>query len=206
MLMILLSGCAREPDISTLGMSEATFRESEAKNPKGVRPDSGAEGNPADTDAAENTGDLTETETDTEEIAVFICGAVNNPGVYYLDTNARVYEAVEAAGGFQKDADTEWLNQAGYLADGQKLQIFTRKETSQMVLTDAQAGPNAGLVNLNTADRDSLMTLPGIGASKADAILDYRREQGEFQTIEDIMQISGIKEAVFSKIKDQITV
>lgn len=174
---------------------------------------------------ASETGEQSETvqtepRIETEpSIAVYVCGAVNCPGVYELSASARVYQAVEAAGGFRDDADQEWVNQAHFLQDGGKIRIYTRLETDQMrqegleegsVLPEGQdaqteqAGESP--VNLNTATREELMTLPGIGEAKADAVIAYREENGGFSSPEEIMNISGIKEAVFSQIKDRITV
>ena len=174
---------------------------------------------------ASETGEQSETvqtepRIETEpSIAVYVCGAVNCPGVYELSASARVYQAVEAAGGFRDDADQEWVNQAQFLQDGGKIRIYTRLETDQMrqegleegsVLPEGQdaqteqAGESP--VNLNTATREELMTLPGIGEAKADAVIAYREENGGFSSPEEIMNISGINEAVFSQIKDRITV
>lgn len=174
---------------------------------------------------ASETGEQSETvqtepRIETEpSIAVYVCGAVNCPGVYELSASARVYQAVEAAGGFRDDADQEWVNQAQFLQDGGKIRIYTRLETDQMrqegleegsMLPEGQdaqteqAGESS--VNLNTATREELMTLPGIGEAKADAVIAYREENGGFSSPEEIMNISGIKEAVFSQIKDRITV
>ena len=174
---------------------------------------------------ASETGEQSETvqtepRIETEpSIAVYVCGAVKWPGVYELSASARVYQAVEAAGGFRDDADQEWVNQAQFLQDGGKIRIYTRLETDQMrqegleegsVLPEGQdaqteqAGESP--VNLNTATREELMTLPGIGEAKADAVIAYREENGGFSSPEEIMNISGIKEAVFSQIKDRITV
>lgn len=145
---------------------------------------------------------------------VYVCGAVKEPGVYPVCEGMRVFEAIALAGGFAKGADEEWLNQADFVADGQKLYVFTEAETSRMQAeTDAQKQlPETGVsvqntkINLNTADRDTLMTLPGIGEAKADSILQYRTEHGAFRDKEELMEIPGIKQAVFSKIKDRITV
>lgn len=175
------------------------------------------------------TGEEAQPET---AIQVYVCGAVRAPGVYGLPEAARIYEAVDAAGGFRKDADREWLNLAGILQDGEKLKIFTKEETAQFQEAaasgavsvpaegfagspwaepganagDRLAGGGDGKVNLNTATREELMTLPGIGAVKADAVIAYRSEHGGFGAIEDIMRISGIKGAVFEKIKEKIAV
>lgn len=167
---------------------------------------------------------LTEAKTE-EEIVVFVCGAVERAGIYRLAADSRLYEAVEQAGGFRADADRDWLNLADTLRDGQKLRIYTLEETAALrgqgcqeqgaedASSDGGADPygaddaaRSGKININTASREQLMTLPGIGEAKADAMMTYREEHGGFQAIEDIMKISGIKEAVFSKIKDKIIV
>lgn len=155
------------------------------------------------------------------QLYVHVCGAVQVPGVYSLREGARVYEAIALAGGFAGEADTQWLNQAELLQDGQKLYVFTKDETVKlkqqgMSEADLQMGSSKesgstvqtddGKVNLNTADKETLMTLPGIGEAKAEAVIQYRTEHGAFRSIEEIQNISGIKEAVFSKIKDRITV
>lgn len=149
--------------------------------------------------------------SEQKEIAVYVCGAVKTPGVYYLPEASRLYEAVERAGGFLETADKEWLNQAELLQDGEKVMIYTRDETdeyrAQGLYRNEASGSNTDMrVNLNTASREELMTLTGIGQAKADAIVAYRQDHGGFQSIEEIMEISGIKEAVFLKIKDRITV
>ena len=165
---------------------------------------------------------------------VYVCGAVARPGVYPLHEGLRVFEALELAGGFSQDADREWLNQAELLQDGERLYVYTQEETRAItegmqadgqpdgtvlwaenagaagaIGDDSEAGSagSAGQkVNLNTADCEQLKTLPGIGDAKADAIIRYREEHGSFESIEEIQNISGIKSAVFSKIKDLITV
>lgn len=139
-----------------------------------------------------------------EKIFVYVCGAVERPGVYELDPNQRVCDALKAAGGLTGDAAQEALNQAEPLSDGQMIRVLTTQEEQQSKEQAQEA--ESGLVNLNTADADTLMRLPGIGASKAEAILAYRKEHGGFQSIEELMQISGIKEGVYNKIKASITV
>ena len=146
-------------------------------------------------------------------IYVYICGEVINPGVYELSENSRIYEAVEAAGGFTENASEESINLASKVSDGMQIMIFNKEEAALSVNnTDRngnswQAGSkNAGRVNLNTASKEELMTLKGIGESKAEDIIRYREKNGKFQKIEDIMKISGIKEAGFEKIRDDITV
>ena len=162
-------------------------------------------------------------------LVVHICGAVSAPGVYELPAGSRIIDAVEAGGGFLPEADEACCNLAEEIVDGCQIYIMTKSEScadgqtekkagiqtspdSDMQMTDINVRSNSttalenGLVNLNTADVAALMTLPGIGESRAKAIISYREQHGAFAKIEDIMKISGIKQAAFSKIKDKITV
>ena len=162
-------------------------------------------------------------------LVVHICGAVSAPGVYELPAGSRIIDAVEAGGGFLPEADEACCNLAEEIVDGCQIYIMTKSEScadgqtekkagiqtspdSDMQTTDRNVRSNSapalenGLVNLNTADIAALMTLPGIGESRAKAIISYREQHGAFAQIEDIMKISGIKQAAFSKIKDKITV
>ncbi|MDO4272776.1 MAG: ComEA family DNA-binding protein [Eubacteriales bacterium] len=164
---------------------------------------------------------------DKAEIYVDVCGAVADPGVYVLEDGSRVFQAVEAAGGFLPEASQTYVNQAKGLEDGQQIYIPTQEEVEQQsqegqgqafpVLQadgggsaladgDAVSEDTAGKVNLNTADEAALTALTGIGASKARAIIAYREENGPFTAIEDIMNVQGIKEGTFAKIKDEIVV
>lgn len=166
---------------------------------------------------------------ETKTLVVHICGAVSAPGVYELPAGSRIIDAVEAGGGFLPEADEACCNLAEEIVDGCQIYIMTKTEScadgqtekkagiqtspdSDMQTTDRNVRSNSatalenGLVNLNTADVAALMTLPGIGESRAKAIISYREQHGAFAKIEDIMKISGIKQAAFSKIKDKITV
>lgn len=161
-------------------------------------------------------GDMTEEQTENKpSLYVFITGCINNPGVYELPEDARVYELVELAGGFTPEADSGYLNLAAYLSDGEKIIVYSAAETATMPsasdsLPDSDTGNgaegNRGLINLNTAGKEALMTLPGIGEAKAEGIIKYREENGKFSSVEDVMNISGIKEGAYEKIKDLITV
>lgn len=145
-------------------------------------------------------------DTQEETIYVYVCGAVVQEGVYELKQGSRVYEAVEMAGGFAEGAAVSTVNQAALLKDEERLYIPTVEEAEAS--TEEQMGNQEedGKVNLNTATREELMTLAGIGESKADSIIRYREEHGRFQSIEEIKQIEGIKDGVFQKIKEMITV
>lgn len=171
---------------------------------------SGVEQNPVET-----------TQEETEYIIVHVCGAVQTPGVYELEIQSRVMDAVLAAGGFSSEADTEYANLATVLVDGSKVRIPTKEETAHMSQIEKDTSDNGvitmqkqentgkddcSMVNINTADLELLCTLPGIGQTRAKSILDYRSEHGPFLKIEDIMLVSGIKESSFQKIKEYITI
>ena len=158
-----------------------------------------------------------------EHFVVHICGAVNNPGVYTLDSGSRIYQVVEAAGGFCEDAREDYLNQADLIADGMKIYVPTVEETNETVWTDIsestgivegvkeadKSGDAAGeseLININTAGEELLCTLPGVGSTKARSIIAYREKNGAYQKIEDIMNVEGIKEGLFQKIRNSITI
>ena len=153
----------------------------------------------------EQAEQLEQTEQDMEQIYVHIVGAVKKPGVYIFQHKPRVIEVVDKAGGFTKDAVVSMINQAEVVEDGTQITIASskdnkKKEKSQNKGTDA----NSGKVNLNQASKEELMTLTGIGEAKAVAIIAYREANGRFQKIEDLMNITGIKEGVFDKIQSQI--
>lgn len=149
---------------------------------------------------------------------VHLCGAIRKPGVYEATKDTRVYELVQSAGGFTKEADENYVNQAANVEDGQQIYIPTREEVlngnENVTIADRNGGADAGntgddtnktgKVNINTATKSELTTLPGIGEVKAGSIIDYRTNHGKFQTIEDLKQIEGIKDAVYNKIKDMI--
>lgn len=150
---------------------------------------------------------------------VHICGAVNRPGVYVMEEESRIYQAVEQAGGFRPDAHEDYLNQAGLLFDGMKIYVPTKEEVEaggggEGLLAPALGGEpssqdpvgNPSLVNINTAGEDLLCTLNGVGSTRAKSIIAYREKNGPFQKIEDIMKVEGIKDGLFQKIKDSIRV
>ena len=156
------------------------------------------------TEPADGDLEMVETEAEIPKCFVHICGEVKAPGVYELAEGSRIFEAVEAAGGFTEEASEASLNLAGVISDGMQIVILSKEEVRLQL--EAAGDPGAGLVNINKASKAQLMTLPGIGESRAEDIIRYREESGGFQTIEDIMKVSGIKDAAFQKIKDSITV
>lgn len=149
-------------------------------------------------------------ETGTAPICVYICGAVEHPDVYILPAGSRVYEAIAAAGGMTDEAEARALNLAELLSDGQQITVLSREEAEQGMQVGPQSfsgGPAADAkVNINTATKEQLMTLPGIGEVKAEAILTYRADNGGFPSVEAIREISGIGEKSYEKLKDLITV
>ncbi|MFR6392430.1 MAG: helix-hairpin-helix domain-containing protein [Roseburia sp.] len=121
---------------------------------------------------------------------------------------ARVCDVLELAGGLKDAAAKEALNQAEPVVDGQMIKVPDQETylLQQTGSADSAAEPEDGRINLNTASKEQLMTLSGIGESKAETIISYREKNGAFQTIEDLMNIPGIKNGVFEKIKDNIRV
>lgn len=147
-----------------------------------------------------------------EKIYVHIVGAVKKPGVYAFDGKPRVIEVVEEAGGFTKDAVKSGINQAETVEDGSQIVIGSKRgkkkkaDGEQGTPAHEHTGTDDGRININTATKEELMGLSGIGESKAGSIVTYRETNGKFKKIEDIMNITGIKDGVFDKIKDKIKV
>lgn len=170
----------------------------------------------------------------SQTIYVDVCGAVVNPGVYELSSDSRVFQAIEKAGGYLPGAAASYLNRARSLYDGQQIYVPTQEEVDSQTIPltqdetaqdgvvqegTAQTGTAADntadgtettqagqRINLNTADVSQLSTLTGVGESKALAIIAYREENGPFTSIEDIMNVQGIKEGTYEKIKDKIAI
>ena len=173
-------------------------------------------------DAASEAADAVSVPADTETaeehpepevpamIWVYVCGAVRTPGVYELPAESRLFQALEAAGGMTEEAEERSLNQAAVLSDGEQIIVYTKEEIASGLgpqSTGAAGGSSgSGKVNLNTAGKEELMTLSGIGESRAAAILAYREQNGSFSSIEEIMNIDGIKEKSFEKIREYIEV
>jgi competence protein ComEA len=148
---------------------------------------------------------------DNGSIYVYICGAVQNSGVYELNAGSRLYEAIDMAGGITDEADERYLNMARVLSDGEQVVVYTVAEAETLKDEEKLAAVQSkeiksGLININTADIKELTTLSGIGESRAKAIIDYREKNGAFNSIEDIKKVEGIKDGLFSKIKDNITI
>lgn len=193
-LLFILAGCVPSPkgDVVIRG-EDALSAADEARSKKG--------GSSDEEDTALSDG------TEPGQILVHVCGEVKNPGVYGFSPGSRVIDAVEAAGGFTKKADPESLNLAEELADASKIRVLSVDESDKKEAAGGDgAQPGDGRVDLNTATLEELMSLPGIGQKRAEAILALRQEKGVFQKTEDLLDAEGIKEGIFRKIKDLIKV
>lgn len=135
-------------------------------------------------------------------IRVYVCGAVECPGVVEIPAHSRIEDALLAAGGFAADAAREAVNLADWVSDGEMLYFPTAEEAA----AERETVSDGGLVNINTAEKALLCTLPGIGEARAADIVAYREKHGSFQSCEDIMKVTGIKTSVYEKICDKITV
>ena len=131
--------------------------------------------------------------TPSVEVAVYVSGEVQSPGNYILSESSRVADAVEAAGGFVAEADRSAINMARVLRDGDHIHIY-------------KAGESTQLININTAESWLLEALPGIGETTANVILEYRLQEGPFDSIEDLKKVKGIGDSTFEKLRDKITV
>lgn len=202
-LLVVVSGCSKEKGSDTL--EEVQQRE----KTESVEV----------SDETENKADETEQTVDTEPVKkagseaviyVFVCGQVASPGVYELPEGSRICQAIDAAGGMLDTASTDWVNQAETAEDGQKIYVPSTEEAETMPEGQTQETSSAegtdGKVYLNAASREELMTLTGIGEKKADAIIRYRESNGGFQSVDELMQVEGIKEGTYNKIKDSIVI
>lgn len=216
MLMCVCQGCSDEEVMEII--SEEADKEENAD-------DSIEEASDALADNTEKTENI-ET-NDSQSFVVYVSGYVNNPGVYELSAGSRVIDAIDAAGGYSKEAYDNYLNLASLISDGQMIYVPSEEEVESGSIergvasgadgsgvggvTGGNGGGNGGnssgsgaLVNINQASKEELMTLPGIGESKADKIIAYREANGRFNSPEGIMEISGIKDGLYNKIKDKI--
>ncbi|MDE7274450.1 MAG: helix-hairpin-helix domain-containing protein [Lachnospiraceae bacterium] len=205
---VLLCGCASERDevmMTLINNEEAAIPASDSENVTEV---------PLVDEMIDAEAEI---EEESQQVYIYVCGAVQLPGVYRLKQGSRLYEAVELAGGLTGDADENCLNMAREITDGEQVVILTQEEAfarkeagtytypgeSAMQETAAKV---SGLVNINTATLAELTSVSGIGESRAQAIIDYREQHGSFGSIEDIKKVDGIKDGLFSKIKDKITI
>lgn len=163
------------------------------------------------------SSDVLKEEIKIEEIFVHVCGAVKAEGVYKVMPDSRVIDAIQAAGGLTEKAASYGINQAEALKDGMQIYVPTKKEIlkagvqHQSLQSSASENVNSnnlqsGTININTASKEDLMKLNGVGEAKAALIINFRESNGGFKNITDLMQIKGIKQKFFDKIKDNICV
>lgn len=147
-------------------------------------------------------------ETHISQITVHITGAINNPGVIILEEGARIVDALEAAGGETEEADVNRLNLVYVLEDGEKLYIPSKNEEEQEYITQGKDNMSEGQskININSAQIEELITLPGVGEATANKIIEYRKENGKFQKIEDLKNVPGIGDSKYENIKTMIRV
>lgn len=208
-----MSGCQNHKSEIMLN-GQDTAEESEMQDDTQEKPDVSESQTETKISAEPKISEIPVT-TEPEMIFVDVCGAVTIPGVYEIDADSRVFQAIEAAGGLLPEAASSAVNQAQPVSDGQQIYVPTQEEVEEGTLpaaiqpAESETGTGAsadGVVNINTADASALKSLSGIGDAKAQAILAYREEHGSFSSIEEIMQVPGIKESTFSAIKDKIAV
>lgn len=165
--------------------------------------------NPIPTEESTELNPTTTKETETESLIVDVKGQVKTPGVYTLPSGSRVLDAIQLAGGLLPTAEETALNLASKLMDEMVIYVpaVGEKEEPPLISASPSATENdSTIVNINTADETALMTLSGIGPSKAKAILTYRDDQGLFQSIDEIKEVTGIGDSTFENIKDFISV
>ena len=170
---------------------------------------------------SEENNNTEEDKEETEKIVVHVSGAVKNEGVVELDKNSRVVDAIEAVGGVTENAYMKNVNLAEQLEDGSKIYIPTKeeaeneKQNTNYITSNSNVGSGSsianektksGKININTATAEELDTLPGIGESTANKIINYREENGKFKSIEEIKEVSGIGDSKFEQIKDLIEI
>ena len=164
-----------------------------------------------------------EKEEEISKVIVDIKGMVNNPGVYEVENGKRVNDVITMAGGLTEEADTSNINLAKIVSDEMTIIIYSKEEVlekykkevcicdcpyieNDACITETNNDNTSNLININSASKEELMNVPGLGEAKAKSIIEYREKNGNFKTVEDIKQVSGIGEAIFEKIKDYITV
>ena len=167
--------------------------------------------------------EMKENENKEEVYYVDLKGAVKSPGVYSVSSNKRVIDVINMAGGLLDNSDTTYINLSKYVEDEMVIIIYTKEEltdTNNKIDTSINDAyydinnsnninnnkDNNGLININTATLEELMTLPGIGQTKANNIVNYRETNGKFNSIEEIQNVKGIGNSIYEKIKNNITI
>ena len=217
MAFLFLCGCTHNRDESVNTQQNLTEEYFGTESVSDDKPSEGGEaslpGSSAVPDGDGETADSSDQSSkETGNIFVYVCGAVKEPGVYVLPEGSRVYEAIRMAGGMTPEANEAFVNQARVLVDGEQITVFTKEETEGLdpgnfeYDVPAAAKGAEEKININKASVEELTSLSGIGEAKALAIIEYRETNGAFREIADIMKVSGIGEALYNKIKDDIDV
>lgn len=157
------------------------------------------------------------------KVIVDIKGMVNSPGVYEIENGKRINDVIAMAGGLTEGADTSNINLAKIVKDEMTIIVYSKEEVlekykkeecicdcqyieNDACITETSNDNTLSLININVANKEELMNLPGLGEAKAKAIIEYREKNGNFKSIENVKDVPGIGEAIFEKIKDYITV
>ena len=141
-----------------------------------------------------------------EKIFVDVKGAVKHPGVFETTKDKRVKDLIEEAGGLLDDADTSTLNLSQKVKDQMVIYVLKHDEKPKQISDSGSSSSNTDVININTANKEQLMKISGVGKTKAEAIISYREKNGDFKKKEDIIKVRGIGKATFEKIKDKIEV
>ena len=141
-----------------------------------------------------------------EKIFVDVKGAVKHPGVFETTKDKRVRDLIEEAGGLLDDADTSTLNLSQKVKDQMVIYVLKHGEKPKQISDGGSSSSNTDVININTANKEQLMKISGVGKTKAEAIISYREKNGDFKKKEDITKVQGIGKATFEKIKDKIEV
>lgn len=201
----LMAGCGKQDEVLVIPMEQSDLQK-DACSVEDMMLGSTTGSMPYTTQGGEGRDELSDTFTPEASniICVYVCGAVVNPGVVELPWDSRVADALEACGGFTEDARRDVINLAEKVTDQDMVRIPSLDED----IFSAETGQREkdGKININTADVSQLITLSGIGESRARDIITYREANGDFASTEDIKKVPGIKESIYSKICDKITV
>ena len=206
----VLGGCASKDKVLTFGLDSLEKADEDLDEiPENGSGESGEARGESMADP-ESTGE--KSDEDCPLLCVYVCGAVNEPGVVFLPEGSRIKDALALAGGLSQDADPVRINLAEKVFDGE--QVYFPKEGEEALQVsgtgslgtgdESGSAEDSGLVDINRADIKLLCTLPGIGEVKAEAIIKYRTENGPYPDISGIKQVPGIGEGVYEKIKDYI--
>ena len=219
-MLLVLTGCGSLPEqsVATYGTKRAEMlSEEDTDQETQDEPEAELQGG-SETELQVNATEI-KIEADSEQedfIYVYVCGEVESEGVYQLSPGARVIDALQMAGGYSSNAARGIINLARVLQDGERIYFPDQEEAEAGLKMSAETGEiddglmieeeTEGLVNINTADKSELMTLPGIGETRAAEIIEYREKHGTFKSKEDLMNVKGIKSGLYDKIKEKIIV